>query len=127
MSSELLFFYHHQMLREGHTDADVVDMVKEMEIMKSVGAHPNVIGFVGACTRPAGRPLLLVVEYAANKNLREFLLAHRPTAAAPNLNFPAPAEATDSGGGEFGAYEQPLVRPPGHLGMRDMLSMGYQV
>ena len=40
-----------QTLKEGHTDADVVDMVKEMEIMKSVGAHPNVIGFVGSCTR----------------------------------------------------------------------------
>ena len=74
------------MLKEGHTDADVVDMVKEMEIMKSVGSHPNVIGFLGSCTRPAGRPLLIVVEYAANKNLREFLHAHRPrpTASAAN-------------------------------------------
>ena len=36
------------MLKEGHTDADVVDMVKEMEIMKSVGPHPNVVRFVGA-------------------------------------------------------------------------------
>ena len=70
------------MLKEGHTDADVVDMVKEMEIMKSVGPHPNVIQFVGSCTRPAGRPLLLVVEYAANKNLRDFLHAHRPKAPA---------------------------------------------
>jgi hypothetical protein len=32
-----------KMLKEGHTDSDVIDLVKEMEIMKCVGAHPNVI------------------------------------------------------------------------------------
>ncbi len=67
-----------KMLKEGHTDSDVVDLVKEMEIMKAVGTHPNVINLLGVCTRPAGKPLYLVVEYAKLRNLKDYLQSHRP-------------------------------------------------
>ena len=53
-----------KMLKEGHTDHDVIDLVKEMEIMKAIGSHPNIVNLVGVCTGPVGKPLYLVMEHA---------------------------------------------------------------
>ena len=49
---------------------DMADFVKEMEIMKSIGSHPNIINLLGVCTQPPGKPLYLIVEYAKHKNLK---------------------------------------------------------
>ncbi len=40
-----------KMLKEGHTDSDVIDLVKEMTIMKSIGRHDNIINLLGVCTK----------------------------------------------------------------------------
>ena len=48
----------------------MADFVKEMEIMKSIGSHPNIINLLGVCTQPPGKPLYLIVEYAKYKNLK---------------------------------------------------------
>ena len=32
-----------KMLKEGHTDNDVIDLVSEMDLMKSIGRHRNII------------------------------------------------------------------------------------
>ncbi|XP_044003439.1 fibroblast growth factor receptor homolog 1-like isoform X1 [Aphidius gifuensis] len=66
-----------KMLKEGHTDAEMMDLVSEMELMKMIGKHGNIINFVGACTQ--GGPLYVVVEFALHGNLRDFLRRHRPT------------------------------------------------
>ena len=47
-----------KMLKEGHTDEDLIDFVKEMEIMKMIGKHVNIINLLGVCTQPSGQPLL---------------------------------------------------------------------
>ena len=70
-----------KMLKEGHTDAEMIDFVKEMEIMKQIGRHVNIINLLGVCTQPTGTPLLVVVEYAEHGNLRDFLRARRPDLA----------------------------------------------
>ena len=49
---------------------DMTDFVKEMEIMKRIGSHPNIINLLGVCTQPPGKPLFLIVEYAKHKNLK---------------------------------------------------------
>jgi len=67
-----------KMVKEGHTDSDITDLVKEMEIMKVIGRHPNIINLVGVCSQPIGSPLLVVVEYARFGNLREFLKQRKP-------------------------------------------------
>ena len=67
-----------KMLKEGHTDGDVIDLVKEMEIMKRIGKHVNIINLLGVCTQPSGQPLLVIVEFAEHGNLRDFLRARRP-------------------------------------------------
>ena len=48
-----------------------MDLVSEMEMMKMIGSHINIINLIGCCTQDG--PLYVVVEYAAHGNLRDFL------------------------------------------------------
>ncbi|XP_051176629.1 fibroblast growth factor receptor homolog 1-like isoform X2 [Leptopilina boulardi] len=66
-----------KMLKEGHTDSEMMDLVSEMEMMKMIGKHVNIINLLGACTQ--GGPLYVVVEFAPHGNLRDFLRDHRPS------------------------------------------------
>ncbi|GAB1869188.1 Fibroblast growth factor receptor [Camponotus japonicus] len=66
-----------KMLKEGHTDTEMMDLVSEMEMMKMIGKHVNIINLLGACTQNG--PLYVVVEFAPHGNLRDFLRDHRPT------------------------------------------------
>lgn len=61
---------------EGHTDAEMMALVSEMEMMKMIGKHVNIINLLGCCTQDG--PLYVIVEYSPNGNLREFLRNHRP-------------------------------------------------
>ncbi|XP_043269981.1 fibroblast growth factor receptor homolog 1-like isoform X2 [Venturia canescens] len=75
-----------KMLKEGHTDAEMMDLVSEMEMMKMIGKHVNIINLLGACTQ--GGPLYVVVEFAPHGNLRDFLRDHRPSSSGyePTIN-----------------------------------------
>ncbi|KAB0801376.1 hypothetical protein PPYR_05730 [Photinus pyralis] len=64
-----------KMLKEGHTDNEMMDLVSEMEMMKMIGKHINIINLLGCCTQNG--PLYVVVEYAPHGNLRDFLRQHR--------------------------------------------------
>ncbi|CAB0017777.1 unnamed protein product [Nesidiocoris tenuis] len=61
---------------EGHTDAELMVLVSEMEMMKMIGRHTNIINLLGCCTQ--GGPLYVIVEFAPYGNLRDFLRQHRP-------------------------------------------------
>jgi len=106
-----------KMLKEGHSDQDMADFVKEMEIMKRIGSHPNIINLLGVCTQPPGKPLFLIVEYAKHKNLKGYLTYHRQRRL----------EAWDN------AYERPLSHPTlqsyhdDPIDLKEMLNIGYQV
>ena len=42
-----------KMLKEGHTDNDLKDLVQEVETMKQIGRHENIISLIGRSqTRP---------------------------------------------------------------------------
>lgn len=71
-----------KMLKEGHSDAEMMDLVSEMEMMKMIGKHINIINLLGCCTQ--GGPLFVVVEYAPYGNLRDFLRQHRPSSGCEN-------------------------------------------
>ncbi|XP_065204949.1 fibroblast growth factor receptor 2-like [Planococcus citri] len=60
-----------KMLKDNHTDEEMVNMVAEVEIMKMIGAHKHVLRLLGCCSQ-AG-PLLVIMEYAVHGNLRDFL------------------------------------------------------
>lgn len=65
-----------KMLKDGHTEQDVIDLISEMEMMKTIGKHTHIINLLGCCTQNG--PLYVIVEYAAHGNLRDFLRSHRP-------------------------------------------------
>ncbi|XP_027006063.1 fibroblast growth factor receptor 3 isoform X5 [Tachysurus fulvidraco] len=65
-----------KMLKDDGTDKDLSDLVSEMEMMKMIGKHKNIINLLGACTQDG--PLYVLVEYASKGNLREYLRARRP-------------------------------------------------
>ena len=66
-----------KMLKEGHTDAEMIDFVKEMEMMKNIPRHVNIINLLGVCARPVGQQLLVIVmekvfekKFIFTKNIR---------------------------------------------------------
>ncbi|XP_065218245.1 fibroblast growth factor receptor homolog 1-like [Planococcus citri] len=63
-----------KMLKVKHSDEDMIDLVSEMEIMKLIGMHPNVLRLLGCCTQNG--PLLIITEYAVHGNLHSFLHKH---------------------------------------------------
>ncbi|KAM7392371.1 hypothetical protein PAMA_007470 [Pampus argenteus] len=65
-----------KMLKADATEKDLSDLISEMEMMKMIGKHKNIINLLGACTQDG--PLYVVVEYASQGNLREYLRSHRP-------------------------------------------------
>ncbi|XP_059486028.1 fibroblast growth factor receptor homolog 1-like isoform X2 [Neocloeon triangulifer] len=64
-----------KMLKEGHTDTEMMDLVSEMEMMKMIGSHINIINLLGCCTQDG--PLYVIVEFAPHGNMRDFLRQHR--------------------------------------------------
>ncbi|KXJ23083.1 Fibroblast growth factor receptor 3 [Exaiptasia diaphana] len=65
-----------KMLKEDATEHELADLISEMEVMKTIGQHKNIINLIGACTQDG--PLFVVVEYAKFGNLRQFLRDRRP-------------------------------------------------
>ncbi|XP_072255892.1 fibroblast growth factor receptor 1 isoform X1 [Pyxicephalus adspersus] len=65
-----------KMLKSDASEKDLSDLISEMEMMKMIGKHKNIINLLGACTQDG--PLYVIVEYAAKGNLREYLRARRP-------------------------------------------------
>lgn len=92
-----------KMLKEGHTDAEMMDLVSEMEMMKMIGRHVNIINLLGCCTQEG--PLFVIVEYAPHGNLRDFLRQQRPASG----------------------YERAIGTQQKTLTHKDLVSFAYQV
>nr|XP_039264121.1 fibroblast growth factor receptor-like isoform X2 [Styela clava] len=105
-----------KMLKASRTEKDVYDLLTEMDQMKRIGKHKNIINLLGVCTQNG--PLMLVIEYAAEGNLREFLRRNRPQNMAFNLVLP-----TDLNN------PQPDQYPPQDrlLSQKDLVSFALQV
>ncbi|CAH2984733.1 unnamed protein product [Chilo suppressalis] len=59
-----------KMLKDFPTVEEIRSFRSEMELMKSVGAHPHIVSLVGCCS---GRRPLIVVEYCARGDLLTYL------------------------------------------------------
>ncbi|XP_030046958.1 fibroblast growth factor receptor 3 isoform X2 [Microcaecilia unicolor] len=94
-----------KMLKDDATEKDLSDLVSEMEMMKMIGKHKNIINLLGACTQDG--PLYVLVEYASNGNLREYLRARRP----PGMDY------------SFDTCKLPEEQ----LTFKDLVSCSYQV
>ncbi|KAM3874231.1 fibroblast growth factor receptor 1b [Diretmus argenteus] len=94
-----------KMLKADATEKDLSDLISEMEMMKMIGKHKNIINLLGACTQDG--TLYVVVEYASQGNLREYLRFRRPA----GLEY-------------WSGPRQPSL---GHLEVRELVSAAYQV
>jgi len=99
-----------KMLKEEHSEEEVVDLVKEIEIMKAVGGHVNIVNLLGACTQPYGKPLLAIMEFAQFGNLRDHLRMRRGYRGLHHVE------------GHDAALEDGLS-----ISLREMLSYAWQV
>jgi serine/threonine protein kinase len=61
-----------KMLRDNHTDYDIINLIQEMELMKLIGQHKNIINLLGCCTN--NRELLVITEFAPHGCLKNFLI-----------------------------------------------------
>ncbi|XP_078582755.1 uncharacterized protein LOC144865706 [Branchiostoma floridae x Branchiostoma japonicum] len=66
-------------------DSDRKDLLGELDILVTVGRHDNVISLVGACT--IDNPLCVVVEYAPNGSLKDWLKANSPEQIKPDSGY----------------------------------------
>ncbi|XP_068745558.1 fibroblast growth factor receptor 2-like [Montipora capricornis] len=66
-----------KMLKADATENELADLLSEMDTMKEIGKHKNIINLIGACTQNG--PLFVVVEFAPYGNLRQFLRDRRPS------------------------------------------------
>ncbi|XP_066998508.2 uncharacterized protein [Anabrus simplex] len=64
-----------KLVKEGATTREKEDLLRELEIMKQLGAHPNVVTLLGCCTEQ--EPYLLIMEYVMYGKLLTFLRDHR--------------------------------------------------
>ncbi|XP_072005371.1 fibroblast growth factor receptor 1 isoform X5 [Engystomops pustulosus] len=94
-----------KMLKSDASEKDLSDLISEMEMMKMIGKHKNIINLLGACTQDG--PLYVIVEYASKGNLREYLRARRP----PGMEY---------------CYN-PSCAPDELLSFKDLVSCAYQV
>uniref|UniRef100_A0A8C7I7S4 Fibroblast growth factor receptor n=1 Tax=Oncorhynchus kisutch TaxID=8019 RepID=A0A8C7I7S4_ONCKI len=94
-----------KMLKADATEKDLSDLIAEMEMMKMIGKHKNIINLLGACTQDG--PLYVVVEYASQGNLREYLRCRRPV----DLEY----------------WSGPTQAPLDSVEVRELVSAAYQV
>eukprot|EP00795_Rhopilema_esculentum_P011974 gene11974-2556_t len=65
-----------KMLKADATEHELHDLLSEMETMKRIGQHRNIINFLGCCTQNGS--VYVVVEFAPYGNLRQYLRSRRP-------------------------------------------------
>ena len=58
MNFLVCFFYYS--FAEDASDQELLDLVSEMKVMKSIGKHKNIVNLLGVCTQDG--TFLLIVE-----------------------------------------------------------------
>ncbi|XP_070551585.1 tyrosine kinase receptor Cad96Ca-like [Ptychodera flava] len=72
-------------LKERPLDVDKVDFLKEIDLMKSIGTHPNIVSLLGCCTDY--EPVYMILEFMEGGNLQEFLRNNRPDRGSAYINI----------------------------------------
>ncbi|XP_058982601.1 tyrosine kinase receptor Cad96Ca isoform X2 [Musca domestica] len=62
-------------LKENATEAEKKDLLSELEVMKSLEPHVNVVGFLGCCTDKD--PIFVIMEYVNKGKLQTYLRSSR--------------------------------------------------
>ena len=60
---------------DGATGEQIQDFLKEIQLMKQIGYHLNILNLLAYCTMTS--PMFLVVEFAKNGDLLHYLRKRR--------------------------------------------------
>ncbi|XP_020894216.1 fibroblast growth factor receptor 4 isoform X2 [Exaiptasia diaphana] len=60
-----------KIVKETDSETARKDLLAELELLKLIDPHPNVVGLLGCCTR--GDPLMLIVEFCEYGDLQSYL------------------------------------------------------
>ncbi|XP_065649479.1 fibroblast growth factor receptor-like isoform X4 [Hydra vulgaris] len=72
-----------KMLKEDCCEQDLKDFISEIEVMKSIGKHINILNLLAVSSQQG--KLYIVVEYCCHGNLRSFLKDNRPVMQANSV------------------------------------------
>eukprot|EP00731_Ephydatia_muelleri_P021008 Em0013g735a len=61
-----------KMVKDNASSQEILELYDEMEIMKKIDPHENLLNLLGYCTTPGG-PLYVIIEFAMHGSLRSFL------------------------------------------------------
>ena len=62
-------------LSDGATEEQLQDFLEEIQLMKQIGCHRNILNLLACCTMT--NPRFLVVEFAKNGDLLQYLRKRR--------------------------------------------------
>jgi len=62
-------------LSDGATDEQMQEFLEEIQLMKQIGYHLNILNLLACCTMT--NPMFLVVEFAKNGDLLHYLRKRR--------------------------------------------------
>ena len=60
---------------DGATEEQMQEFLEEIQLMKQIGYHPNILNLLACCT--ITNPMFLVVEFAKNGDLLHYLRKRR--------------------------------------------------
>nr|XP_047142396.1 uncharacterized protein LOC105845628 isoform X15 [Hydra vulgaris] len=120
-------------LKAGASQLEINDFKEEINIMKKIGYHHNILNMLGCST--VKKPLCLVTEYMENGDLLQFLCDRRTTLQVQNdesivyastyqrsLERPITTNSTTEA-----IYHDILLEDVEKITPRDLLSFAYQV
>uniref|UniRef100_A0A146L0C2 receptor protein-tyrosine kinase n=3 Tax=Lygus hesperus TaxID=30085 RepID=A0A146L0C2_LYGHE len=71
-------------LKENAGERERTDLVSELQVMKMLEPHPNVVRLLGCCTEKD--PIFVIMEYVSNGKLQSFLRSSRATRSYDNMH-----------------------------------------
>jgi serine/threonine protein kinase len=74
-------------LKENASDKERSDLVQELQVMKMLEPHPNVVRLLGCCTEK--EPVFVIMEYVPHGKLQSFLRNSRAERYYGNLHGPS--------------------------------------
>ncbi|XP_062608785.1 fibroblast growth factor receptor 4-like isoform X2 [Saccostrea cucullata] len=80
-------------IRDCAIDAEKEDLYQELEIMRKIPHHPNVVDYLGCCTQQD--PMYIIMEYVPGGNMQQYLRKFRPSQQATNSEELVPPTAKD--------------------------------
>jgi len=74
-------------LKESASEKEKKDLIAELNVMKMLDPHPNVVRLLGCCTQGTEKePIFVIMEYVAKGKLQEFLRKSRAEHYYGNLH-----------------------------------------